>query len=330
MRARLLVAGLSLMAAPALYAQGVSSSCPNGGLGSPAQVTQDACQQAVDVFQYMAPQLGLGITGGNATLGRGGALGGLPHFTIGLRANLVMGTLPQVDNFPVSYTGAQSRELPTKSQVLPVPTLDAGIGLFKGLPLGVTNVGGVDLLLSASYIPEFSGDNFEVKVPDGSLKLGFGARVGIIEESLLLPGVSVTYLKRDLPTIDLIGTANDDTLSVTGAKVKTDAWRVVASKSLVMFGFAVGAGQDKYDQSATAMASVLGPTGRQRSGDISMSQKLTRTNVFADVSLNLPMFKIIGEIGQASGGTIDTYNTFEGKDADASRIYGSVGLRFQF
>ena len=32
--------------------------------------------------------------------------------------------------------------------------MDAAIGLFKGLPLGVTNVGGVDLLLSASYVPK--------------------------------------------------------------------------------------------------------------------------------------------------------------------------------
>jgi len=33
-------------------------------------LTQDACQKAVDVFQYVAPQLGTAITGGNATLGR--------------------------------------------------------------------------------------------------------------------------------------------------------------------------------------------------------------------------------------------------------------------
>ena len=32
--------------------------------------------------------------------------------------------------------------------------------------------------------------------------------------------------------------------------------------------------------------------------------------MFADLSLNFPFIKIVGEIGQVSGGTIDTYNTF--------------------
>ena len=48
------------------------------------QPDQSACrtpaQQAVDVFQFMAPQLGLALAGGNATLGQGGALGGFGHF----------------------------------------------------------------------------------------------------------------------------------------------------------------------------------------------------------------------------------------------------------
>jgi hypothetical protein len=61
-----------------------------------------------------------------------------------------------------------------------------------------------------------------------------------------------------------------------------------------------------------------------------MSQNLTRTNVFADVTMNLLLLKLTGEIGQVSGGTINTYNTFSGKQAADSRIYGSVGARFGF
>ena len=34
-------------------------------------------------------KLGTAITGGNTTLGQGGTLGGLPHWTVGVRANLV-------------------------------------------------------------------------------------------------------------------------------------------------------------------------------------------------------------------------------------------------
>jgi hypothetical protein len=55
---------------------------------------------------------------------------------------------------------------------------------------------------------------------------------------------------------------------------------------------------------------------------------MARTNYFLDVSLNIPIFKVVGEIGQVSGGTVDTYNSFDGKAADASLLYGSVGLQF--
>jgi hypothetical protein len=42
------------------------------------------------------------------------------------------------------------------------------------------------------------------------------------------------------------------------------------------------------------------------------------------------LMKVVGEVGMVSGGTIDTYNTFSGKRADDSRLYGSVGLRLGF
>jgi hypothetical protein len=319
MRARLLVAGLSLVATPALYAQ--SNSCASG-------TTQDACQMAIDVFQFMAPQLGVALTGGNATLGRGGTLGGLPHFTIGLRGNVLSGDVPNVDQFPVpSITGRQQRELQTDKQIIGLPTVDAAVGIFKGLPLGLTNVGGIDLLVSATYIPEVGGENddFQVK-PDHNLQLGYGARLGIIQESLLLPGVSVTYIKRDLPTTSIAGRSAQVDIDVRDMKVKTTAWRVVASKSLVMFGIAVGAGQDRYDQSAMIQAT----TAAQTSSVVDFTQDLTRTNVFADLSLNLPLLKLVGEVGQVSGGKVETYNTFSGGAADKSRVYGSLGLRFQF
>src|SRR3712207_3678719 len=179
MRARLLMAaGLSLAALRPAGAQ----SCP---AGTPTQQTaaQDAEQQARDVFQYMAPQLGLAIVGGSPTLGSAGSLGGLGHFSVGVRGNALAGSLPQVDQFTQCYDGAKSRTLPTADQVLGLPGVDAAIGVFKGLPLGLTNIGGVDLLFSASYVPELDGDGVDVSVPEGSLKIGYGARVGLLQES---------------------------------------------------------------------------------------------------------------------------------------------------
>src|SRR4051794_3123778 len=46
----------------------------------PNRAAQDACQKAIDIFAFMTPQLGIGLVGGNATLGTGGALGGVGRF----------------------------------------------------------------------------------------------------------------------------------------------------------------------------------------------------------------------------------------------------------
>src|SRR6184192_544441 len=145
----------------------------------------------------MAQQLGIAITGGNATLGQGGALGGLGHFAAEVRGNLIAGDVPQLQT--PSLTGAQQRtRYPTKTQLLGLPSIDGSIGLFKGIPLPLTNVGGVDLLLSAFYVPKVTKDNVTID-PDSPLKIGYGLRVGLLQESLLVPGVSVTYFRRDLP-----------------------------------------------------------------------------------------------------------------------------------
>jgi len=331
---RLFALCLSLSVAGRAVAQQTSSACPPGTttLGFPdrSKATQDACQQAIDLFQLMAPQLGVAITGGNATLGQGGALGGLGHFTVELRANVLAGNVPQVQT--PSTNGAVLRSnYPTKTQFVGLPAVDGSIGLFKGLPLGLTNVGGVDLLLSAFYVPKVSADNVTVD-PDSPLKIGYGVRIGALQESLLVPGVSLTYFRRDLPKTTITGTSGGDSLIVRGLQDNTTAWRLVASKSLILFSLAAGVGGDTYDASTTVQGIVSGTFGsisNPRSDQIPLKQKLTRTNYFADVSLNLLLAKIVGEIGMVSGGNITTYNKFDSAP-DKSRVYGSVGARIGF
>src|SRR3954470_317239 len=255
---RLLALCLSVVVSGSAVAQQVSSACPAGtttaGIPDRNRATQDACQQAIDLFQLMAPQLGVAITGGNATLGQGGSLGGLGHFVVEVRANVLAGDVPQIQT--PSTNGAQSRtNYPTKKQFLGLPSVDGSIGLFKGLPLGLTNVGGVDLLLSAFYVPNYDKNGFSV-TPESNLKIGYGARIGLLQESLLIPGVSVTYVKRDLPRMSMATTQPNFSFSMTDVDVKTSAWRVVASKSLILFGLSAGVGQDKYDESATISGSA--------------------------------------------------------------------------
>jgi hypothetical protein len=326
----LVVAGLSVFALASAGAQGGTRVCPTTTQSQ--QVAEDACQQAYDMYQFLAPQLGLILAGGNATLGQGSTLGGFGHFSIGVRVNAVQGAYPQVDKFTQSQTGAKQTLLPTSDQFLPLPTADAAIGILGGIPLGVTNILAVDALVSAAYVPTFTSNTVTL-TPAQNLQLGYGARVGILQESIVVPGVAVTYLKRDLPTTSITATSGGNSLAITNLTVKTTAWRVVASKSLLIFGVVVGGGQDTYDQSAQISATVNNIVGipgvTQGTSTIpGTSQSRSRTNYFADLSLNLPLFKIVAEAGQVSGGDpIATYNSFSAGRADRTLKYFSAGIR---
>jgi len=321
-----LVAGL-LAAPAAAHAQGAAPSPSCTGQGA----ATDACQKAADLFAFLAPQIGASIAGGNATLGQGGALGGLGRFALTVRATGLRGELPNLDEIDVAEGNARSDQFGIDEQWFGLPQVDLALGLFGGIPLGLTSVGGVDLLLSGAWVPEVEEDDFTLGAPDGQFKLGYGARLGIVEETYAMPGVSVSYMRRELPTIDVVARPDDDTLSVSGARVRVDSWRLVAGKRFMALGLAAGVGQDRYDSQASVTAIVNDEGVRTAMGTAApFAQELTRTNAFANLSLNLFVLRLVGEIGRTWGGDAETFNTFEGTSATEPRVYGSVGLRFGF
>jgi hypothetical protein len=333
MKSRVIIAGL-LMAAIAAPMEAQTSSCAAGS-------TQDACQKAVDLLNYMTPQLSTALASGNPTLGQGGTLGGLGHFSIDIRASAVNGSLPQLNNVTLNpITRSNAQPFTTKNQYIPAVSADAGIGLFRGFSLGVTHVGGVDGIVTMTYLPTIKSDsgsgsntgNFTVK--GSNEKFGYGFRLGLLEESVVTPGISFAWVKRDLPTVSFSGSINTDnptpaspsgTVALNDFTVNTTAWRVTAAKSFLIFGLSLGVGQDKYDATSTIMATVNGVGGgtQQVPGNFTM----TRTNEFVGAYMNLFIFKLEGEYGLVSGGTDNTYNTFD-KAASSSRSYFTLGLRF--
>ncbi len=328
MNARQLALGLTLVAGSAATAPAQQyDNCPS----LPDPTAQDVCQKSEDLFKYMTPQLGTMMTGGNATLGQGGTLGGLGHFAFGIRGNVVAGSIPQANDVLVSQTGRRADTYETADQYLPFPAVDAAIGIFPGLNLGITRVGGIDALVSAYYATDYESNDVRLGVSGSKLKLGYGARIGLLSESMLVPGISVTYLKRDLPTLSIaaaapseLGGGIQDTIGVQNLAMQTTAWRAVASKSFFIFGLAVGAGQDKYQADAV----VRGAHGTTSIDAVPFTMEMTRTNYFADLMVNLVLFKLVGEVGRVSGGDISTFNQFAGTQPNDSRLYGSIGLRF--
>jgi len=288
----------------------------------------DGCQKAVDLYQYLNSQLGTLVAGGNATLGQGGTLGGLGHFSIGARVNLLNASIPDVQGVNVSSTAPQASGYTTTGKTLLLPEVDGALGLFRGFPIGLTYIGGVDLLGSASYLPAMDQTGVRIGHPTGAIRFGYGIRLGVLQETYLTPGISVTYQERSLPMTTLVATASPTQMfSVRDLNLRTRAWRVVASKNLLWLSLAAGFGRDYYDASAKLTSSV---DGQSQPAPVSLTVSPTRTNIFGDVSINvIPFVKLVAELGRVSGGSVRTFNSFA-DDVNQSRWYGSIGARLAF
>lgn len=319
---RILVASAVTLAlavsAPAARAQ----DCNEGS------ATGAACVTARDLFLYMAPQLGTSLTGASHTLGIGTNLGGFPHFAIAVRVNAVMGGMPSLTDVTAGPAAPQTLE--TEDTFIGLPTVDFALGLTKGFSLGVTRIGGIDLIGGATYIPEVQlGENGSITPQGGSLAIGLGARVGLLQQSALIPGVAFSFLSRNLPTIDLaMETDAGDQFNINDFAVNTTSWRISAQKNLLLFQLGAGIGGDMYDFSTTANG-VIDPSGVNQSFNFVADQKMTRTTMYGSLGINLLLAKIVAEVGQVSGGKAPTYHDYD-QPADKSRVYGSVGVRISF
>ncbi|HEX4932641.1 MAG TPA: hypothetical protein VFV33_05635, partial [Gemmatimonadaceae bacterium] len=156
---------LALSTPRPLAAQGgtLDMQCRAGTVNE--RVTQDACQKALDLFQFVVPQLGAALTGGNAVLGEHSTLRGFGHVSLGVRANVVRGQRPRVDQRAPALTGAVASDYGTESQLLPAPVVDAAIGIFRGIPFAGTYALGLDALVNVAYIPSVDATGLAVDVP---------------------------------------------------------------------------------------------------------------------------------------------------------------------
>ena len=338
-----LVAVLVAGASSSLAAQS-SNNCAAAGpapvlpaLPSVAYATRDACITAADIFTYMVPQLGNGLTGGNTTAGQGGSLGGFPHFVIAVRATgSPDAKLPDFSAITITPGPEAIKAIPAKSQAFGLAGVDAALGLYKGI--NVTGVGtfiGVDALVSAIYIPDVSQGAqglpgyFGVKAKD-SYSIGYGARVGIFNGAALLPSVGLSYMIRSLPKTTLTTQAAASSITIQDLTLNATSWRLTASQSLLIFGINAGYGQDMYD-GATDFTATVNP-GNFVLPLTHTTAKTTRTNWFVGATISVIIFKVFGEYGQQQGGNLTTFNPFGGSNTSVndSKSYFSAGLRFGF
>ena len=303
---------LTLGSVPAAVAQG-APECAGPSTG------YSGCEYEASVFRYLAPQLAGLVSAGSPTPTRGAALGGFGRYDIGLAAGGIGGSLPEVRNYnsqlpPPSFA--------TKSQTFVIPTVVAAVGLYGGYALGVTRVGAIDLLVDARHFRTIVGGGMHIGPRNTSLALGYGARIGLLEEGLLTPGIGLAVTRRSLPDVSATGGANGGFsgptgpgINITGFSTRTTGWRLTASKSLIAFGASVAAGQDSYRSGAT----IFG-------GTHDVSQHLTRSSYSASLWTTVFGAKLFAEFGAISSAHVPTSVPFSHTRAGAARGFGSVGL----
>ncbi|MCU0635946.1 MAG: hypothetical protein MUE41_13810, partial [Gemmatimonadaceae bacterium] len=288
----------------------------------------DACQKARDLFAFTAPQVAVALAGGDAVLGDGSTLGGLGKVSIAARATGLFGAIPRNGQISVSASGARASDIGTQSRLIPAATIEGAVGVLPGLLVGLTRVGGVDALFNVTYVPEARVGTFDLSNDGRASEFGYGVRVGLLQESSVVPGVAFTWVRRRLPKSRVGITDGNDTLTVRSLALSADAWRAVISKRVLMLGLAAGIGQDAVDARATVSAVVNDAGRRYALSDVILGDTPRRTNVFLDASFGLGLFRVVGEVGRSFAATPrDVINSFGGRTPGGAFNYASVGLR---
>jgi hypothetical protein len=322
---------LALSAALAAHLPAQSGTC-QGSVAAPALA--DACRKADDLFRFLAPQLGVALSGGNVLLGQGGALGGWGRVAAVLRVTAVDGRVP-ANAVSLNPTAAVASDFGAARAPVPVPALDVGVGLVRGVPLGLTNVGGVDLLLGVTAVPSVSRDGFEVTREGSGIVGTLGLRVGVLQESALVPGVALSVLRRRLPTTSMQYRTGNDTLGVSDTRVASTVFRLTVNKRLGLLGFGAGVGEDRLDTRTSVEAvvneTVAGQAVRTVASVRDARDRTTRGTAFVNLAFGLARAQLVAELGRSRAGPLrETLNTFGRRRANEAYTYASAGVGLRF
>ena len=279
------------------------------------------------------PQLGLALAGGNATLGQGSDARRLGHFSIGVRGNVFNGTLPQVAPVHAEHHAARGRAAadqgPSRSDSRPLTRRSASSRAFRSRSRMSC---GIDALVSAAYVPTI---NIERRHDHAAAPTGSSATARASACSRSRSSCRASRSRGSsaiLPTTDIVGTVGQQlqlsVLNTQGQDVGVARRREQELHRLRRCGRR-RPGQVRPVRGHLGARVSQGGLHRQRRRCRTRLQSLTRTNVFVDASLNLPLFKLVAEVGQVSGGTRERRTTRSRAAAPIDRsVYGSVGLRF--
>ena len=314
---------------------------------------RDVCLTVAQGAESAQPQLGILIAGGNPVLGTastgGVRLGFLPRVSAGVRLNLVFARLPDI---VADQTGGAVQAVNDVVGV-PAPALggNVSVGLTQGVSLAPTigGFGAIDLLGSATWLPfrALGVEGFDESTPD--FAWGGGVRVGLLRESFVTPGVSVSVMYRRLGEVgfgevcpgtetpagggEAICAGEEGDVGEFEFDLSGWSYRAAVSKRLLGVGLTAGVGFDDYDSDVRygVRYQVTNSTGQtltrvRRSPTLKVDNG--RWSAFLDGSFTLLVASVTAELGWMQGGdAIQGFPSASDFDPGEGNFFGSLGMR---
>jgi hypothetical protein len=278
------------------------------------------CNAIVDGARGFQPILGLLTSGGAPVLGAGDALGGFGHLFVTARVNAAHVVLPDLN-----YDGSTTTVGAGSTLFFPSPVVELALGIFGGTRTGLF---ALDFLGSAQLLPTNQIDNFSVasiarKLGSVALGLGFGGRLGVVRETPVVPGISVSVMRRDIPEVRYgdLGTGANLTFATD---LKATNLRAIATKGFGIARVSGGIGWDHY----TGRAQVQFRNSITSIPEAALQLDLASSRVlgFADAGLDLRHFKLTAEAGYQFGRDQHLVTTFTDFDPSGGRFFAAAGL----
>jgi hypothetical protein len=344
----LLVAGLLSTAAGRAYAQGgIAAQCAAPGVPEECYVVAQAVESA-------QPQLGILIAGGNPTLGTasGGGLrlGVLPRVSASANLNVVFIRLPEILAEQVGGTAQRLNEVAG----IPAPALSGTVtvGVFPGFSAIPTigGIGSLDLIGTATWLPLSSASSEGFESGAAAASYGAGVRIGVMRESFVTPGISVSVIRRSLGDVGYgdicpgseLRTGNGPTLTASrclgegdpgefGADLTDWSTRAAIGKRLLGLGLTAGVGYDRFSSDvrygfrAPENTPVTQPNAYRLTG---LDLDANRWSAFLDASFTLLVATVGAEAGWLQGAdAIEGFPETSDFDPGKGTFFGSVGVR---
>ncbi|HRP07275.1 MAG TPA: hypothetical protein PLL69_02190 [Gemmatimonadales bacterium] len=264
---------------------------------------------------------------GQPLLGPSGTTGGRGKIAADVRISASERRFPDINSSSVAIHSQPDEPMSSTSERTITTSANAAFGLVRGMETGTGRYLAVDLLLSVVLRSPIAGIGNDAGSMFGRISPATGLRVGIVEESRMLPDITVSLERRMVPRQSYRWTeiASDESREVTmhgNTSGSMTGWRVVAGRKFGNFALSGGYGRDSYKLTSNDSASIagIGSDGlNQGSPEGGIGQ------LFGSLSYRLGGYTLFGEARHQAMG--DDHPGFSsGTDNPKSRTWFTIGI----